>query len=210
MTTNQKSTMNSCRFIVLTLATCMLAACIGCAHTVKFSYDPGVAPAPTLPCPVALSLSKAFTSYEHATSLTFTTDEVHAPFGPALQKYATYVAQSVFGDVQVLDGQPPRSEAKLLLIPRVTSLDLRQITPGSHRTASGALGVQWDFNNPKTGQTLFSMPVQCESTHRAGFFGSKGPQKTLAPVAVALMTNLTSITIQRFNASKDIQRLTGH
>src|ERR1035441_4289625 len=191
MTTNQKSTMNG-RFIVLTLTICMLPACIGCAHTLKFSYDPGVAPAPTLPCPVALSLSKAFTSYEHATSLTYINDEVRAPFGPALQKYATYVAQSVFGDVQVLDGQPPRSEVKLLLIPRVTSLDLRQISPGSDRTASGALGVQWDFNNPKTGQTLFSMPVQCESTHRAGIFGSKSPQKTLAPVAVGLMTNLTT------------------
>ena len=160
--------MNSRRFVVLALAVCMLAACIGCAGTVKCSYNPGVAPAPTQPCPVALRLSKEFTSCVTTWSSQPTgAVEWHAPMGPALQKYATYVAQSVFGDVQVLDGQTPRSDAKLLLVPRVTSSELRSFKgvgnfSGLGGTASGALGVQWDFNDPKTGQTLFSTHVQCE------------------------------------------------
>jgi hypothetical protein len=183
----------------------MLAVCTGC-HTVKFSYDPGMALAPTLPCPVARSLSKEFTSYEHVTpGVAFVSDQYRAPFGPSLQKYAIYVAKSVFGDVQVLDGgQPPRSDAKLMLVPRVTSSDLQPVF-GNVAVASGALGVHWDFNDPKTGQTLCSIRIQCESTHQVGHWESGIPY-----VVDDLMTNLTSKTIQSFNASKDIQSLSGH
>jgi hypothetical protein len=206
MTKNQKTPMNSRRFVVPALTVCILAVCTGC-HTVKSSYDPGLAPAPTLPCPVALSLSKEFTNYEHVTpQVPFVSDGYTAPFGPSLQKYATYVAQSVFGDVQVLNGgQPPRSEAKLLLVPRVTSSDLRPPGPGIS-VASGALGVHWDFNDPKTGHTLFSIRIQCESSHSKVNILDAG----ISYVVDGLMTNLTSMTIQRFNASKDIQRLSGH
>lgn len=200
--------MNPCRFVVLSLTVCILAVCTGC-HTVKFSYDPGVAPAPTLPCPVALSLSKEFITYTHVTpQVPFVSDQYTAPFGPALQKYAIYVAHSVFGNVQVLDGgQSPLGNAKLLLVPRVTSSDLQ---PPFKRVAvsSGTLGVHWDFNDPKTGQTLFSMQVQCEATHSA--HDSKGFDAAFPYVVDDLMTSLTSKTIQRFNASKDIQRLSGH
>src|ERR1017187_4591403 len=148
MTKNQTSLMNYPRFVVLALTVCMLAACIGC-KTVNVPYDPGVALAPTLPCPVALSLSKEFTSYEGVNSDKILAGEViHAPFGPALQKYATYVAQSVFGDVQVLDGQPPRSDAKLILVPRVMGSRLEPPV-GNVRITTGDLGVHWDFNDPK-------------------------------------------------------------
>jgi hypothetical protein len=196
--------MNTHRLVLLTLTVCMLAACVGC-HTVTSSYDPGVASAPTLPCPVALSLSKEFTNYVHVTpQIIFVSDEYSAQFGPALQKYATYVAQSVFGDVQVLDGQPPRSDAKLLLVPQVTSSDIHPPI-GNLRVTSGALGVRWDFNDPKTGQTLFSTQIQCESSYSHIRFDAH-----IADVVDGLMTNLTSLTIQRFKASKDIQRLSGH
>lgn len=194
--------MNSRRFVVLTLTVWILAACTGCVHLVKVSYQPGAALAPTLPCPVALNLSKEFTSYTYVTPQPGT-DHWQASLGPALQKYAIYVAQSVFGDVQVLDGQPPRSDAKLLLVPRVTSADLRMDLP-----CSGALGVHWDFNDPKTGQTLFSMPLQCEYAHPFKFFSN--PNRAISEVVNHLMTNLTSITIQRFDASKDLQRFSGH
>jgi len=202
--------MNSHRLIVPTLTLCVLAACTGCVHTIKISYDPGPPAAPTLPCTVALSLSKEFTGCQYTTAASAFTDGIQAPFGPTMQKYATIVARSVFGDVRVIEGQSAPSEAKLLLIPRVTDLNLRAISPGSGLTASGSLGVHWDFNNPQTGQTLFSMPVSCESSYRAGFFGSKSPEHILPMVAADLMTNLTSKTIQRFNASKELQRLSGH
>ena len=198
--------MNSRHFVVLALTVCMLAACTGC-HTVKCSYDPGVAPAPTLPCPVALSLSKEFTNYEHVTpQVPFVADGYSVPFGPALQKYAIYVAQSVFGDVQVLDGdQPPRSDVKLLLVPRVTSSDIVPVFRGVN-VVSGTLGVHWDFNDPKTGQTLCSIRIQCESSHTPTKMFDSG----IPYLADELMSKLTSQTIQRFNASKDIQHLSGH
>jgi hypothetical protein len=188
--------MNPRRFVLLTFTVGILAACTGCMQTLKFSYNPGLAPVPTLPCPVALNLNQEFTNYLQTAGV------FHAPLGPVLQKYAIYVTQSVFGDVQVLDGQPPRNDAKLLLVPRVTSADLHPEPPGS-----GAFGIHWDFNDPKTGQTLFSMQVQCEYIHPFYFFPRRPP---LPDVVDHLMTNLTSITIQRFNASKDIQRLSGH
>jgi hypothetical protein len=199
-----KSPMDTRRYVLLTLTVCMLATCIGC-KTVEVSYDPGVAPAPTLPCPVALSLSKEFTTYEGVNSDKVLAGEVvHAPFGPALQKYATYVAQSVFGDVQVLDGQPLRSDAKLLLVPRVTNSRLEPPV-GNVRITAGNLGVHWDFNDPKTGQTLFSMLIESESSQSHIRFDAR-----FSAVCEGLMTNLTSLTIQRFNASKEIQRLSGH
>ncbi len=204
MTKNQKSPMKTRRFVLLIPTVCLLAACLGC-HTVTSSYNPGVAAAPTMPCPVALSLSKEFTSYEHVTpQVVFVSDQYRAQFGPALQKYATYVAQSVFGDVQVLDSQPPRSDVKLLLVPQVTSSDIHPPI-GNLRVTSGALGVRWDFKDPKTGQTLFSTQVQCESSYSHIRFDAH-----VSDVVDGLMTNVTAITIQRFNASKEIQRLSGH
>src|SRR5208282_1255062 len=119
------STMNSHRLIVPTLTLCVLAACTGCVHTIKISYDPGPPAAPTLPCTVALSLSKEFTGCQYTTAASAFTDGIQAPFGPTMQKYATIVARSVFGDVRVIEGQSAPSEAKLLLIPRVTDLNLR-------------------------------------------------------------------------------------
>ncbi len=196
--------MNYPRFVVLALTFCVLAACIGC-KTVESSYNPGVASTPTLPCPVALSLSKEFTDYVGGNSdVILAGEKVHASYGPALQKYATYVAQSVFGDVQMLDGQPPRSDVKLLLVPRVTSSRLEPPV-GNVRITSGDLGVHWDFNDPKTGQTLFSTQIQSEFAYSHIRFDAH-----FADVVNGLMTNLTSLTIQRFNASKEIQRLSGH
>jgi hypothetical protein len=124
-----------------------------------------------------------------------------------LQKYATYVAQAVFGSVQVLDGQPARGDIKLVLVPQVTSADVRPAEVGV-TVSSGALGVRWEFNDPKTGQTLFSTQIQCESSHTV--HDSKHFDSALPYVVDGLMTNLTSMTIQRFNASKDIRRLSGH
>jgi hypothetical protein len=193
------------RLIVLfALTTFMLAACTGC-KTVRVSYDPGVAPAPSFPCPVALSLSKEFTNYECVNSQVVLVGEViHAPLGSALQKYAIYAAQSVFGNVQVLDGQPPRGDVKLLLVPRVTN---SRIEPPvvNVRITTGELGVHWDFNDPKTGQTLFSTQVQCEASQSHIKFDAR-----ISEVCDSLMTNLTALTVHRFNASKEIQRLSGH
>jgi len=202
---------NPCRFVVLALTVCMLASCVGCfpTHTLEFSFQPGVVPAPTLPCPVALSLSTEFTNYDHVTPARVNSYGYKVPFGPALQKYAVHVAQSVFGDVQVLDGQPPRSDAKLLLVPRVTSSDL-QASAVKRVPSSGALGVQWDFNDPKTGTNLFSLHIQCESEHSVDSFSQLMNGANLTDVSEGLMTKLTSLTIQRFNASKDVQRLSGH
>lgn len=207
--------MNSRRFVVLTLAFCVLASCVGCANqTLKVGYYPGAATAPTLPCPVALGLSKEFTSYQYVKPASFFLGHgaITVPFGPALKEYATYVAQSVFGDVQVLDGQSPRGDAKLLLVPRVTSSDLEQGSQNPAWPASGALGVQWDFNDPKTGQTLVSMHLQCEAkaTHSVETYSQIFAGMGIGDVVPVLMTNLTSITIRRFNASKDIQHLSGH
>jgi hypothetical protein len=209
MTKNTKTIMSARRFAVFAIAVFMLTACMGCVdlttvYNLEVNYEPGAAPAPTLPCPVALSLSKEFTSYEHVSG---GVDRWRAPFGPALRKYAIYVAQSVFGDIQVLEGQPPRGDVKLLLVPRVTSSDLQ-----SFEIASGALGVQWDFNDPKTGQTLFTMHVQCETTRsyqdvqKSIDMGRYG----LIYVTGDLMTQLTSMTLQRVNAAKELQRLSGH
>jgi hypothetical protein len=204
MTKIQKSPVIHPRFVVLALAIGMLAACTGC-KTVESSYNPGAASAPTLPCPVALSLSKEFTSYECVNSQVVLVGEViHAPLGPSLQKYATYVAQSVFGDVQVLDSQPPRSDVKLLLVPRVTGSRLNP-PAGNVRVTTGDLGVHWDFNDPKTGKTLYSTQIESEFAYPHIRFDAH-----FADVVDGLMTNLTSVTIQRFNASKDVQQLSGH
>jgi hypothetical protein len=196
--------MNTRPYVLLVLTICLLAACTGC-KTVEVSYDPGVASPPTLPCPVELSLSNEFTNYVGGNSdVILAGEKVHASYGPALQKYAIYVAQSVFGDVQVLDGQPPRSDAKLLLVPRVTGSRLEPPV-GNVRITTGDLGVHWDFNDPKTGQTLFSTQIQSEFAYSHIRFSAHFPD-----VIDGLMTNLTSLTIQRFKASKDIQRLSGH
>jgi hypothetical protein len=196
--------MNTRPYVLLALTICLLAACTGC-KTVKVSYDPGVASAPTLPCPVALSLSKEFTSYECVNSQIVLVGEViHAPLGSGLQKYATYVTQSVFGEVQVLDGQPPRNDVKFVLVPRVTNSRLEPPV-GNVRITTGELGVTWDFNDPKTGQTLFSTQIQCESSQSHIKFDAR-----FSEVCDGLMTNLTALTIQRFNTSKEIQRLSGH
>jgi hypothetical protein len=190
--------MNSRRVVLLAFTVCILAACSGCMMALKFTYNPGVPPAPTLRCPVALELNKEFTDNLYISRSIF-----KAQFGPALQKYAIYVAQSEFGDVQVLNGQPPRSDVKLLLVPRVASIDLQVEPPGA-----GDMGVIWDFKDPKTGQTLLSMRVQCEFT-QPHFFTINALHR-MNYVVDGLMTNLTSTTIQRFDASKDLQRLSGH
>jgi hypothetical protein len=196
--------MNRPCFVVTAFAISLLTACLGC-KTVTASYDPGVPSVPTLPCPVALSLSKEFTSYVCVNSEVVGTGEViKVPFGPDLQKYAKYVAQSVFGDVQVLDGEPPRGEAKLLLVPRVTSSRLAPPV-GRVRVTAGDLGVHWDFNDPKTAQTLFSMQLQSEFSLGHIFMDARFPE-----VCDGLMTNLTAITLKRFNSSKELQRLSGH
>ena len=171
------------------------------------AYNPDAPSAATLPCPVALSLSREFTNYVHVTpQVPFVRDQYSAPFGPALQNYAVYVAQSVFGDVQVLEGQPPRKDAVLLLVPSVSGSAL---TPAFSRVAvaSGTLGVHWDVEDPKTGKVLCSVGAQSEASHptKGGGFLQHFPE-----VVHDLMTNLTAVTIQRFNASKDIQRLSGH
>jgi hypothetical protein len=191
-------------FNLLAISACLLFAGTGCT-TVQVTYDPGVVPAPSRPCPVAISLSKEFTSYECVNSQVVLVGEViHAPLGAALEKYATYVAQSVFGDVQVLDGQPPRDGVKFVLVPRVTN---SRVEPpvGNVRVSTGELGVHWDFNDPKTGQTLYSTQIQCESSQSHIKFDAR-----ISEVCDGLMTNLTALTLQRFNASKDIQRLSGH
>jgi len=209
MTHNHKSAINISRFVALAFTVCVIASSTGCVDRIKFSYQPGVAPAATLPSSVGLVLSKEFKNYEHLTPLSLNTDEMHSLFGPALQQYSTYVAQSIFGNVQILDDQSPRNDVKLLLVPKVTSSDLRPVTPGSQWTASGSLGVEWDFNDPKTNEKLFSMHIQSEATHTGGVF-SRRPEQILPHVVESLFTNLTSTTIQRFNNSKDIQRLSGH
>jgi hypothetical protein len=178
----------------LTLSLFMLAASTGWAFTIPIVFETGQAPAPTLPCPVALSLSQEFLGYHHSVSGW----AYHADFGPALQKYASFVARSVFGDVQVLDSQGSRPDAKLLLVPRVTSSDLAE-------RGGVALGIQWDFKDPKTGQTVFTMHVQCETVSPG-----MNPLAALRRAGAAEMTNLTSLTIQRFNASHGLQQLSGH
>jgi hypothetical protein len=178
----------------ITMILFMLAACTGWAFTTPIDYEPGPAAAPTLPCPVALSLSPEFTSYHHSVPGW----AYHADFGPALQKYAIFVARSVFGDVQVLDSQGSRPDAKLLLVPRVTSSDLAE-------HGGVALGIQWDFKDPKTGQTLFTMHVQCETVSPG-----MNPLAALRRAAAGMMANLTLLTLQRFNASSGLQQLSGH
>jgi hypothetical protein len=197
--------MNIRRIVLFVITVCILSTCVGCRtpRTLEFTYNPSVPQAPTLRCPVALELSPEFANYQYSLGL------YQAPFGPALQKYATYVAQSEFGDVQVLDGQTPLSDVKLLLVPRVASLVIQTDVPGS-----GAIGVNWDFKDPKTRQTLYSMHVQCECQDpnilHLNPFDTDFNFRHFNYLVNGLMTNLTAITIQRFDASKDLQRLTGH
>jgi hypothetical protein len=178
----------------LTLFLFMLAAGAGWAFTTPIVYEPGPATAPTLPCPVSLSLTKEFANYQHSVHGW----AYHADFGPALQKYAGFVARSVFGNVEVLDGKSSRPDSKLLLVPRVTTSDLAE-------HGGAALGIQWDFKDPKTGQTLFTMHVQCETVSPG-----MNPLAALRRAAAGMMTNLTTLTIQRFNASRGLQQLIGH
>jgi hypothetical protein len=141
------------------------------------------------------------------TSQEYLLKEWHKPFGPALRKYAIYVAQSVFGDVQILDGQSALRNAKILLVPRVTNSDLEGPF-GYVYACSGNLGVRWDFIDPKSGEKMFSIGIQSEASQpiKTAF----DVKQSLSDVTVSLMTNLTAKTIQRFNASKNIQRVTGH
>src|ERR1039457_696947 len=119
---NLITTIESSRFVLLALTVCILAAfCTSCAtHNVPISYDPGITTTPSLPCSVVLRLSKEFVNYEHVNPSDISNDEFRAPYGPAFQKYAIYVAQSVFGDVQVFESQPPNNTTKLLIVPRIT------------------------------------------------------------------------------------------
>jgi hypothetical protein len=189
--------MNARCLLLFSLTVALFVACTGCRHPwLNSTYNPGIAQAPTFPCSVSLSLGQEFTNNLD------TPREILAPLVPVLQKYAIYVAQSTFGDVQVLDGQPQRSDVKLLLVPHVTSAMIQSEPPGS-----GAIGIHWNFKDPKTGQTLFSTQVQCEYVHPIRFFPGPVP---LSDVVDHMMTNLTSITIQRFDASKDLQRFIGH
>jgi hypothetical protein len=191
---HMKSSIYHRHVAALTLILFMLAVCTGWAFTIPIAYEPGPAAAPTLPCPVVLSLSQEFAGYHHSVHGW----AYHADFGPALQKYASFVARSVFGDVQVLDNQGSRSDARLLLVPRVTSSDLAE-------HGGAALGIQWDFKDPKTGQTIFTMHVQCETVSPG-----MNPLAALRRAASGMMTNLTSLTLQRFNASRGLQQFSGH
>jgi len=74
--------------------------------------------------------------------------------------------------------------------------------------ASGAASVRWDVRSSETGEKLCSHTVSCETTYLRGIFES--PEHQLPLLASELMTNLATVTIQRFNASKDVQRLSGH
>ena len=198
--------MNFTRSIAPTLAVSVIAICAGCRSTpnIKFAYDAGAPPAPTQACHVSLRLTREFSEYQHVTKPVFMVHSgVAVSFGPALQKYAAYVAQSQFGEVEMLGSNPPSSDSKLLIVPSVTSSDLAPATDALSPTAA-ALGVQWVFQDPKTGQTLLTIPVQCEYMDPSGFWRS--PSKA----AVGLMMKLTTTTNDRLSASKDLRRLTGH
>jgi hypothetical protein len=168
-----------------------------------------VASAPTLPCPVALCLRTNFTTYEAVSGGGGQVVKWHAQLGPALEKYAVYVAKSVFGDVQVVTAPPITNNAKLMLVVQVTSSDFQVYsgsvaTLGWGGTAMGALTVEWNFNDPNTGQKLFSTRIRGEASHGTGF------HPPFLHVVDDLMVNLTAKTIQHLDHSSDVQRLSGH
>jgi len=73
----------------LHVALALLAAALACTgfvtHRLTCSYDPGTAREPTLPCAVALGLSKEFSNYEYVTPQTFSSAAVDASFGPGVE-----------------------------------------------------------------------------------------------------------------------------
>jgi hypothetical protein len=190
--------------IIRVAAAAALLGCAGCTHTLKATCNYGTPATATLRCPVSLSLSHEYSKYEHHTPGVFLVhDGFDVSFGPALCEYAIYVARSVFGDVQVLDGSTPvRSESKLLLTPRVTSSSLQ---PPVDSSATGAMGVQWTFADPKTGKVLFAMPVQCEYRAPWKLFGPP-----ISSITTELMQELGGTTVKRFSSSREIQCLAGH
>jgi hypothetical protein len=204
MPKDRRITVNINRLIAHVTAAVVLIHCVGCTHTIKVTYKYGPPGDATLPCPVSLSMSKEYCEYHHLTPSVFMVhDSFAVPYGPALREYAIYVAQSVFGDVQVLaDNTPVRNESRILLKPKVISSSLE---PPMGSPATGALGVQWIFADTKTGQILFGMPIQCEYTAKGGLFGP-----SLSVVPAGLMEELGGTTIKRFSSSTEIQRLSGH
>lgn len=198
--------MRMIRLIRLSCGAGMLIFLAGCASTVKLAYNPGpISDPPVHLCPVSLELSRDFCEFQHTTPGAFL---VHGSFsatlGPSLREYAIYVAKSHFGDVELLDSQSPRKSSKLLLKPHVVSCDLQPAIDISS-PASGALSVQWIFQDPQTRQTLFTLPIQCEYMHKPTLFAGQ----PLSTVAAGMMTNLTATTLYRFKQSKEIERFTG-
>jgi hypothetical protein len=200
--------MNAKHLLACCISVVLLFHCTGCSHTLSASCKYGSPCVATLPCPVSLSLSKEYCEYQHRTpGVIMVQHEFEVSYGPALREYAIYVARSVFGDVQVLDGDStPRNESTILLKPKVISSNL-QPPIGGLDSATGALGVQWSFLDPKTGQLLFGMPIQCEYRAKYSLWGNN---RSMSTVADALMEELGSTTIQRFSTSKEVQRLSGH
>jgi hypothetical protein len=175
-----------------------LFACVGCARTVKVAYNPGLAESPPHKCAVSLTITKEFREYRHATPAAFL---VHDPFvvefGPHLRKYAIYVAESVFGDVEVLDAGTARTDSKLLLEPKVLSSDFQPQFNAFNPTGV-ALSIQWVFRDPRTGKTAFTIPIHCEHIHKIGTW------RAHAEATAELMKKLTDTTLLRFKQSKDL------
>lgn len=198
--------MHITRFVGFSLFAGILAMCVGCTRTVKVAYNPGVVEPPIHAYPISLSLSKEFCEFQHTSPAVFmvrdTTYKVE--FGPHLRTYAIHVAKSVFGDVEVLDGGSARTSSKLLLEPKALSSDLRPrlnvFVPNA-----GALCVQWVFRDARSGQTLLTIPVQCEYMHRPPY--GQSITAGLSSVTAGLMTKLTDKTLYRFRESKDLQEL---
>jgi hypothetical protein len=188
------------RSISLASVIAVLTACAGCAHSVKFAYQPGAPTVPAYPCRVSLRMGREFTQYQHVTpAVVLVHQKFVIPYGPALENYATYVARSQFGDVQVVDEttQPSR-ESKLLVVPRVMD---SAFSPGLGLDSppSAALAIEWKFEDPKTGQPLLTIPVQYEYVSKSAF---------QTHVIEKLMPGLTALTTNRLATSEELRHLT--
>ena len=194
--------MHLVRSISLASALAALTAGIGCAHTVKYTYQPGAPAAAASPCRVTLRMSKDFTHYQHITpAVVLVHQKFIIPYGPALQDYATYVARSQFGDVQVVDETtPPARESKLLVVPRVMDSSFSPAIDILSQS-SAALAIEWKFEDPTTGQPLLTLPVQYEYFTKSAF-------RTPTHVVEKLMPGLTALTTNRLAASEELRRLT--